>query len=393
MMANINYGRKFTNIFLAATFSLFTFQVGFTQKNIEGVFPGEDFTYGIHQFKWMDDTNANQIMEIDEVQLKRNNQWTNFNSSNKKEQLLFNETIVYRRQQRFFESDCYVYKKTDTRDLMLYVDYPQDWKKSDKRPAIIWFFGGGWNTGNVLHLKPQSDYFTSRGVLGIRVDYRVTIRDGFKDGGYTSTMDAKTAVRWVKKNASSLGIDPDRIILAGASAGGHLALATQISTLNDMGDDTSITTSTAAMILQNPYVVKLNPKSWIFQLDFKELPPVWVAYGTNDQAAYIDDPKQKKTKMNGETFIKKLTNPHKTFIQEGAGHGFCSFRKYITETTLDADTFLQKEGVLNKGKANSVNITLQNDLKAELNKKIAKGELPLTVPKTGIPVHSSIITH
>lgn len=142
------------------------------------------------------------------------------------------------------------------------------------------------------------------------------------------------------------------------------------------------------MSLGQEFKYGVHEFKWVSD-DNKNLPPIWVTYGTEDSAAYLDNSKQEKTKMNGEKLISKLEFPYKTFIQEGAGHGFCSSEKYIVETTLDIDNFLQKVGVIDKGKAKLLKVTMHN-LKINLNKKIAKGEGVLSVPKTGIPVHSSI---
>ena len=41
-----------------------------------------------------------------------------------------------------------VYKRVDDRELKLFVDKPEGWKPTDHRPAIVFFFGGGWVTGD-----------------------------------------------------------------------------------------------------------------------------------------------------------------------------------------------------------------------------------------------------
>ena len=363
-----------------------------SQSLLEGVSPMDEFRYGIHHFKWLKDDNHNSLIEPKELMIKEEGEWIMFNNSKNNSQKKFVETIVYRRQERFFESDSYIYKKTKTRTLKLYVDYPEDWKPEDRRPVIVWFFGGGWNVGNVLHLKPQSEYFAKRGVVGIRVDYRINIRDGVSDGGYTSTLDAKTAIRWIKKNAPLLGIDPSKLITAGASAGGHLAIASQLPNINDPQDDLSISTKACAMLLQNPYVVKANPKSWVFQLDFHSLPPMWVAYGMKDHQAYTDNPAQERTKLNGESFIKRLVAPHKVFLKEGATHGFCSSPTYLGSSTLDAAAFLQKIGILPKGEAPLPTVTM-SVMQTNLNKAILQKKAKLNVPKVGVAVHKSMQSH
>lgn len=348
-----------------------------TPETIDGVAPGSHFSYGVHQFQWSADSNANRLIDLDEVQIKVDGTWQAVDEET------FNNTIKRRRASLYMENG-YVYKKTPTRDLSLYIDFPDNWQATDKRPAIVWFFGGAWNTGTPYAFKPKAEYFAKRGVVCIRVDYRIRTVDGIDTDGFISGHDAKTAIRWVRKNAAKLGIDPDRIIAGGDSAGGHLAIATQISTLNDPTDDTSISTVVSALLLHNPYVVFINPQSWVYQINFKTLPPAWISYGLNDKAAYNDDPSTKRAERNGESFVKELTEagiPLKTYIKPDAGHGFCSGPPHLGPSTLDLDLFLQQCGLLEKGSAPLPKTSGGAMLNAFLQ-TIEAGKLPRTNAKT-----------
>lgn len=59
------------------------------------------------------------------------------------------------------------YKKTDQGDLKLHIFYPADHKVSDRRPAIVFFFGGGWNGGSPTQFYPHCEYLASRGMVAI----------------------------------------------------------------------------------------------------------------------------------------------------------------------------------------------------------------------------------
>ena len=348
-----------------------------TPGTIDGVDPGAHFSYGVHQFQWSADSNANRLIDLDEVEINVNGTWQAVDEDT------FTNTIKRRRAGLYMENG-FIYKKTPTRDLALYIDFPDNWQESDKRPAIIWFFGGAWNTGNPYAFKPKAEYFAKRGVVCIRVDYRIRTVDGIDTDGFISGHDAKTALRWVRKNAGRLGIDPDRIIAGGDSAGGHLAVATQIPTLNDPTDDSSISTMVSALLLHNPYVVFINPESWVYQIGFKTLPPVWVSYGLKDKAAYDDDPSSKRSERNGESFVKELSEagiPLKTYIKADAGHGFCSSPPHLGPSTLDADLFLQQCGLLEKGSAPLPQSSGRAMLN-ELLQKIEAGNLQPTELKT-----------
>lgn len=91
-------------------------------------------------------------------------------------------------------------------------------------------------------------------MVAMAADYRVRDRHGVK--AKTCVEDAKSAIRWIRKNASRLGIDPDRIAAGGGSAGGHLAVSTAtLSSHDDPKDDLSISCRPNALVLFNPAVV------------------------------------------------------------------------------------------------------------------------------------------
>src|SRR5690349_2245960 len=70
----------------------------------------------------------------------------------------------------------FTYKKTKQANLAIHVHYPPDWKKEDKRPAIVFFFGGGWTAGRIEQFEPQAKYLAGRGMVAARADYRVKSR-------------------------------------------------------------------------------------------------------------------------------------------------------------------------------------------------------------------------
>jgi acetyl esterase/lipase len=143
------------------------------------------------------------------------------------------------------------YKTVGDRQLNIHIHYPPGWKASDARPAIIFFFGGGWTSGKIEQFQPQAGYFAARGLVAARADYRVKSRDGVTPDKCVE--DARSAVRWMRRNAKELGIDPQKLIASGGSAGGHLAACTMIAkSVEAEGDDLSISTIPQAMVLFNP---------------------------------------------------------------------------------------------------------------------------------------------
>src|SRR5436189_5010133 len=71
------------------------------------------------------------------------------------------------------KSERQLYRKTPQGELFMHLYYPSDWKAGDKRPAIIFYFGGGWKNGAYTQFVPQAEYFASRGLVAACADYRI----------------------------------------------------------------------------------------------------------------------------------------------------------------------------------------------------------------------------
>jgi len=142
-----------------------------------------------------------------------------------------------------------LYKNTPQEDMYLYLLRPLV-KSKKALPAIVYFTGGDWVNGNVEGQIPNPAWFRDHGIIGIEADYRVQSRHG------TSPLecieDAKSAIRYVRAHAKELGIDPNRIIAAGGSAGGHLAACTMIDGGDALGEDLTISSKPNALVLHNP---------------------------------------------------------------------------------------------------------------------------------------------
>lgn len=98
------------------------------------------------------------------------------------------------------------------------------------KAAVVLMHGGAWIGGDKRDMKPLAEAFAKQGVLAACVQYRLAPKTrwpGFYD-------DAQTAVRYLRENSGSLGIDPNRIGSCGASAGGHLALLLGFTDTRDL---------------------------------------------------------------------------------------------------------------------------------------------------------------
>lgn len=97
-----------------------------------------------------------------------------------------------------------VYKKTPQAELKIQIWSPKE--PGAKRPAVVFFFGGGWTSGSVTQFSKQAAYLAGRGMVAACADYRVKSRHGVTPDACVE--DAKSAVRWLRASAERLGTEP-----------------------------------------------------------------------------------------------------------------------------------------------------------------------------------------
>ncbi len=259
------------------------------------------------------------------------------------------------------------YKTVGDIDLRLWIFTPEGHSNNDRVPGIVFFFGGGWRTGTPVHFAKHCEHLAARGMVAIAADYRVASRHGVKV--HSCVADAKSAVRWIRKNSEHLGIDPDRIVAAGGSAGGHLAVSTAtLPSHDDPADDLSISSKPNALVLFNPIVVlapvpgknipsaeslaKLEnrlgaePKTLSPYHNIKRgMGPTVIFHGKADKLVPYETAELFREKMleNG--------NRCELFGYENAGHGFFNYygnedKTHFKDTVKKMDSFLVSLGYL-----------------------------------------------
>lgn len=266
------------------------------------------------------------------------------------------------------------YKQTPQGELKLQVHYPPSWKATDKRPAIVFFFGGGWKNGTTAQFLNQATYLATRGMVAVRADYRVSSRQ--QTTPESAVEDAKSAVRWVRARAAELGVDPQRIVASGGSAGGHLAACTGMTdTYEAKGEDTKISSRPNAMVLFNPALDlaalevaekwpegKGDGKAIVPQIDPARfiksgLVPTVVFFGTADRM--LDHARSFADKS------KALGNRCEVFTAAEQPHGFFNRSPWQEVTLRQTDVFLTSLDYL-KGEPT---VKLPADAKAELKRE------------------------
>jgi len=245
------------------------------------------------------------------------------------------------------------YKKIDTTKLSLEVHNPPEFDASKKYPAMVFFFGGGWVSGDRSHFLNHAKYFAKRGIVCFLADYRTANKH--KTTPFESLKDANSAIRYVRQNASDFSIDPDKIIASGGSAGGHLAAATALTSgYDEVTDVSSISHVPNALVLFNP-VIDNGPGGYGFVrvgeafVNFSPLhnirkgaPPTAILLGTKDALVPVE------TAEYYQKVMEKVGSTCELFLHEGQPHGFFNIGnfEYYKKTVLEADGFLQKLGYL-----------------------------------------------
>jgi acetyl esterase/lipase len=247
----------------------------------------------------------------------------------------------------------YLYKQIDTSSLFIEVYSPDQLDSSINYPAMVFFFGGGWIGGNRSHFINHAKYFSKRGIVCFLADYRTERKHNTTP--FESLKDAKSAIRFIRKNAADFGIDPAKIIASGGSAGGHLAAATAlINTYNESSDDLSISCIPNALVLYNP-VIDNGPGGYGYERigdeykNFSPLhnikkgaPPTIIFLGTNDKLIPVETAEYYKLVM------EKVESRCDLQLYEGEAHGFFNYKnfKYYKKTVIEADKFLVSLGFL-----------------------------------------------
>ena len=249
-----------------------------------------------------------------------------------------------------------VYRKTPQGELKLLAYLPEGWKKEDRRPAIVFFFGGAWTNGTTSQFMSKSEYFASRGMVAFCAEYRIGSKHHTRIDA--AVEDARSAMRFVRKHAAEWGVDGASLVSAGGSAGAHLAACCALLDGPDAkDDDTSVSCRPQAMVLFNPVLDLNEPQAQRFirgnspeetrtivetlspALHLKkDCPPALIFYGTAD--AFV---------AHGRAFVKKslaLGNAVELWTAAGQPHGFFNRAPWHEATVRKADEFLASLGWL-----------------------------------------------
>ena len=246
-----------------------------------------------------------------------------------------------------------VYKTVNGRSLHLHVFGPMGHQATDRRPAFLLIHGGGWTGGNARKFYPFADHFARLGMVGVSLEYRLinarqgtTVFDCVKDG--------RSAVRYLRAHAPELGIDAQKIVVGGGSAGGHVAAGTALfDGIDEEGEDTSVSCTPNALVLYYP-VIDTSPDGYgqkkigerwreLSPVDNVKanLPPTILFHGTGDTVTPYEGAKRFSEQM------QKVGNACEVVSHDGGRHGYFIFDlELCAQVMKHTEKFLKANGFL-----------------------------------------------
>lgn len=253
-----------------------------------------------------------------------------------------------------------VYKTIDTFKLKVHIFYTDQAFKRENNTAIVFFHGGGWAYGTPDEFFTTCERYAKMGIVTFSVEYRLSIENGVTPSKtispIESVMDAKSAIRWVRENAGKFHVAKNKIVAAGQSAGGHLALCTaMIEDYNEKSDKPGISCSPDAVLLFSACVNAVEGwcdrllgdrrnKIWSISPAHnlkKGLPPMIEFHGIDDEQV------PKWTVQFFESDMEKEGNYFEQHMYTGRKHylgdGNPEYSRYYDEEILNiTDDFLRK---------------------------------------------------
>ena len=207
-----------------------------------------------------------------------------------------------------------VYNIVDDSEMTAHIFFPKDSGKTGKRPGFVFFHPGGWSMGMPEWGYDLCQHYSDLGMVTVSFQYRLS-----SPGGYTpidAISDAKSAIRWTRKQGNALSIDPDKVVAGAVSAGAHLAAcAAMIPEYDDPNDNSDISPVPNALVLQsaclNPTILgdfsnllqgRERPENCSPAHHIKTgLPPMCLIHGTADDIISFDSIKDfaEKTREAG----------------------------------------------------------------------------------------------
>ncbi len=257
-----------------------------------------------------------------------------------------------------------IYKTVDTYKLTIDIFYTHRSYESENNTAIVFFHGGGWAFGTPGEFFTTCERYARKGIVTYSVEYRLSIDHGVTPNKSISpiecVMDARSAMRWVRENAGKFHVDKNKIVAAGQSAGGQLALSTaMIDEYNEQSDNLSISCRPNAVLLFSACVNTVE--GWCDRLLADRRNKIWSISPTHNIKGGMppmiefhgeyDDQVPIWTVQFFQSAMTKEGNYFEQHTYKGMRHylgeGNPKYSRYFDDEILKlADDFLRKFGLL-----------------------------------------------
>ena len=225
-------------------------------------------------------------------------------------------------------------------------------KEAGLRPAILFVHGGGWTVGTRSGWGELIAPFAQEGYVGMAIDYDLSPAVNFP----VAVEECKEAIRWLRAHASEYHVDPERIAVAGGSAGGEIAALVALTNgdarYEGSGANKNFSSGVKAAVLyssdldltkfpetdssilaylggscaaKQELCLEASPQ---FHLSGK-LPPIFIGHGDADE----DVPYSQF--VNFVAAYKKANGPVTTFIAEQGPHSYAAEPRWF-QKNVDA---------------------------------------------------------
>lgn len=245
------------------------------------------------------------------------------------------------------------YKTVSGIELEAHVFFPKGHSKELKKSAYLYFHGGGWSLGMVEAGYASCKRMAEKGMVAISFEYRlIDVHGNIIQKGLE---DAKSAIRWTRSQATELGVNPNKVVAAGFSAGSHLAASTAI--IDDfVSEDNNSFSSKPNLVITQSASYDLTKADYfsgisrgqsesvsLLQNIQADLPPFLSFHTTEDYLAPVNRFYEFKAAM------ESYKNDFQFQVFDGVGHFFRD--KETREKMNDLiDNFLEARGFLTNTK-------------------------------------------
>lgn len=252
------------------------------------------------------------------------------------------------------DAATYVYEQRPEGNVLAHVFLPPK-AETTPRPAVIFFHGGFWDSPTPTQFVPHCLHFASRGAVSVAAETRTLSKHG--TSAVEAIEDARAMIRWLRANADTFNLDPQKITIGGAAGGALLALLATMPTVKNLPPVDGLDCRPQALILFSALVNTANkgPAAARFpehklakrmspsNLIRRKLPPILFFHGKSDRITPFDEVDKFRRRMRWRGNSCELVD------FEGAGHSFFNFNVSHKnfELSIDAaDRFLVDRGLL-----------------------------------------------